>query len=91
MPYVWIGFLKDGTEPVPQDVQHQTTDFLGQPYIPIRNVGALRDEAGNRAAMMMIFDVENRAAAEAFVENSSYMRAGLYRDHHLYEFQDEIG
>jgi uncharacterized protein YciI len=91
MLYAWMGFLKPGAEPVPQSVQHQTNDFLQQPYIPIHSVGQLRDETGHRAGMMMIFEVEDRAAAEAFVKESPYLNAGLYQDHRLYEFQNEIG
>ena len=66
MLFVWLGFLKDGADPVPQSVQQQTIDFLQQPYINIRSVGPLRDDAGKRAAMMMIFDAADRSAAEAF-------------------------
>jgi uncharacterized protein YciI len=91
MQFVWLGFLKADAGPIPQDVQQQTNDFLEQPYIPIKSVGALRDEAGHRAGMMMIFEVEDRAAAEALVKNSPYLIAGLYEDHRLYEFQNEVG
>ncbi len=91
MLFAWMGFLKAGAEPIPQSVQQQTNDFLSQPYIPIRSVGQLRDEAGNRAGMMMVFEVDDRAAAEALVENSPYLKAGLYEDHHLYEYRDEVG
>ena len=91
MLYAWMGFLKDPAGPVPQSVQQQTSDFLAQPYIDIRSVGPLRDEKGNRAGMMMIFEVADRAAAEAFVEGSPYLEAGLYEDHRLYEYQSEVG
>ena len=91
MLYVWMGFLKDAGSPVPQDVQQLTTEFLKQPYIGIQNAGPLLDARGRRAGMMMVFDVESRTAAEALVQNSPYMKAGLYEDHRLYEFHDEIG
>ena len=91
MLFVWLGFLKDGSKPVPQEVQRQVTEFLKQPYIPIQSVGALRDENGKRAAMLMLFEVESRAAAEALVKNSPYMKAGLYNEHRLFEFDDQIG
>jgi uncharacterized protein YciI len=91
MMFVWMGFLKDGADPVPQEVQVETSNYLQQPYISITAAGALRDEPGNRAGMMMIFEVEDRAAAEALVENSPYLKAGLYADHRLYEFQNEVG
>lgn len=91
MLFAWIGFLKPGADHVPQSVQQQTNDFLQQPYIAIRSVGQLRDEHGKRAGMMMIFEVEDRAAAEALVENSPYLKAGLYEEHHLFEYLTEVG
>ena len=91
MLFAWMGFLDPDDDHVPQSVQQQTTDFLSQPYIDIHFVGALRDERGRRAGMMMIFEVEDRARAEAFVRESPYLRAGLYTDHRLYEFQSEVG
>ena len=91
MLFAWIGFLKPDAGPVPQSVQGQTTDFLSQPYIDIVSVGPLRDGDGKRAGMMMIFEVADRAAAEAFVATSPYLKGGLYGDHRLYEYQNEAG
>ena len=91
MLFVWLGFLKNRGSPIPQAVQEQTNDFLQQPFIPMQAVGQLRDEQGRRAGMMMIFEVEDRAAAEALVKTSPYLNAGLYEQYHLYEFKSEIG
>src|SRR5437773_9882148 len=91
MLYAWMGFLKPDAGPVPQSVQQQTSDFLQQPYIAIHSVGPLRDESGRRAGMLMVFEVEDRAAAEAFVKGSPYLKAGLYEDHRLYEYHNEVG
>ena len=91
MLFAWIGFIKDVAETIPQEVQHQTNDFLQQPFIPIRAVGPLCDASGRRAAMLMIFEAEDRARAEALVANSPYREAGLYERYELYEFRDEIG
>jgi uncharacterized protein YciI len=90
MQYVWLGFLREGSEP-DQQVQLETSSFLQQPYLPIQAAGALRDGGGKRAAMMMIFEADDRAAAEALVANSPYLRAGLYERHDLFEYQNEIG
>ena len=91
MLFAWIGFLKPGTDHVPQSVQLETNDFLQQPYVSIRSVGQLRDEHGKRAGMMMIFEVDDRPAAEALVESSPYLKAGLYEEHHLFEYLTEVG
>jgi uncharacterized protein len=91
MLFVWMGFLKPDAGPIPPEIQVETNDFLQQPYIDIRYEGALKDEAGKRAGMMMVFEVEDRAAAEALVKTSPYLKAGLYEDHRLYEYQNEVG
>lgn len=90
MQFVWLGLLKDPSEPS-QEVQEETSQFLVQPFMPIRAAGALRDAEGKRAGMMMIFEAESRAAAEALVSNSPFLRAGLYGQHHLLEFRNEVG
>jgi uncharacterized protein YciI len=88
MLYAWIGFLKPGAGPIAQSVQEMATDFLSQPLIDIRMVGPLLDASGERAGMMMIFERDNRESAESFVGESPYLRASLYDDHRLYEYQD---
>jgi uncharacterized protein YciI len=90
MLFAWIGFLKEGKEPG-QDVQQQVSGFLEQPYLPIQAAGALRDGDKKRAGMMMVFEADDRSAAEALVANSPYLRAGLYERHDLYEFDNEVG
>jgi uncharacterized protein YciI len=90
MLFAWIGFLKEGSEP-DQEVQQQVNSFLQQPYVPIHAAGALRDGGRKRAGMMMLFEAQDRSAAEALVADSPYLRAGLYERHDLYEFQNEIG
>ena len=89
MQFVWIGFLKSN-DPIDPGVQLQVSSFLQQPYIHIESAGVLRDGDGHRAAYLMIFEAENRAAAEALVHESPLRAAGLYSEFHLLEFQDEV-
>jgi hypothetical protein len=91
MRFVWIGFLKDAAKQIDPAVQHQVSDFIGQPFIDVQSVGALRNAAGQREAMIMVFDVDSREAAEAFVATSPFREAGLYGHYHLYEFADQVG
>ena len=91
MLFAWMGFIKAGDETIPQDVNQRSNEFLQQPYLTIHSVGPLCDEHGRRSAMLMIFEAEDRAGAEALVENSPYLRAGLYSEHHLYEYRNEVG
>lgn len=91
MVFAWIGFLKANAGSIPQSIQVQVTDFLSQPLLTIRSAGQLLDKDGKRMAMIMIFEDESRDAAESFVANSPYLRADLYEDHRLYEYDAEVG
>jgi uncharacterized protein YciI len=91
MLYAWIGFLKPDADTVPQSVQQLTTDFIGQPFTKMKSAGPLLDANGQRSGMMMIFEDDSRESAETFVLGSPYLQAGLYEDHRLYEYADEVG
>jgi hypothetical protein len=90
MLFVWLGFLKSA-DPIDPAVQEEISGFLEQPYLPISSAGVLRNQAGERAGYLVIFEAETREAAEALVLESPLRAAGLYREFHLFEFQDEIG
>lgn len=91
MLFVWQGLIKPGSEMIPQDVNQASNEFLQQPYLAIHSVGPLCDENGRRAGMLMIFEADDRAAAEALVQNSPYLQAGIYEQHHLFEYRNEVG
>lgn len=90
MQFVWMGFLKSN-EPIEQSVQQEISAFLQQPYIAISSAGALRGPLGERAGYLILFEAEDRATAEALVRDSPVRQAGLYREYHLFEYQNEIG
>ena len=91
MLFAWIGLIKPGAEQIPQEVNIQTNDFLSQPYINIHSVGPLCDAESRRAAMMMIFEADDRETAQALVDSSPYKRAGIYERYDLYEYRNEVG
>jgi len=90
MQFAWIGFLKPG-EAIDQGLQQQISGFLEQPYTRIDSAGVLRGKAGDRAGYLVIFEADNRAAAEALVHSSPIRDAGLYSEYHLFEYQNEVG
>ena len=90
MLFVWMGFLKSN-DPIDPMIQQQISGFLEQPYLSIGTAGVLRDEAGGRSGYLVIFEAEDRAAAEALVAESPVRQAGLYREYHLFAFQTEVG
>ena len=47
--------------------------------------------ASTRAGYLVIFEADNRAAAEALVHSSPIRDAGLYSEYHLFEYQNEVG
>jgi hypothetical protein len=77
MLYAWMGLLRPEVESIPASVQVDVTQFLSQPLISIRAGGQLRDASGKCVGMLMIFEHDNRAAAEAFVMDSPFKKAGL--------------
>ena len=91
MLYAWMGFLKVDADPIAPSIQQLATDFLSQPLIKIHQFGPLRDASGSRAGMLMIFEHDNRSAAESFVADSPILEAGLYEDYRLYEYMNEAG
>lgn len=90
MLFAWMGLLKPN-ETIAQSLQRQISGFLEQPFLRIQSAGALRDENGARAGYLVIFEAEDRAAAEALVSGSPVRDAGLYSQYHLFEYQDEVG
>jgi len=90
MLFVWMGLLKEGEE-IDQALQQRISGFLQQPIIRIESAGALRGAGGERAGYLVIFEAEDRAAAEALVRESPVKDAGLYSEYHLFEYQNEVG
>jgi hypothetical protein len=90
MQFIWMGFLKSG-EPIDPELQQQISSFLQQPFIPIQSAGLLRKAGGERAGYLVLFEAENRAAAEALVRESPVRDAGLYSEYHLFEYHSEVG
>ena len=66
MLFAWMGLIKPGADLIPPEVNQQTSDFLQQPYMPIHFAGPLC-ENDRRAGMLLIFEADDRAAAEALV------------------------
>mgnify|MGYP000657100440 CR=1 FL=1 len=59
-------------------------EFLGAYNTPVG--GPLLDADGQMCGSCLVLDVEDRAAAEAFVTNDPYSQAGLFETVELHEF-----
>lgn len=91
MLFVLVGLLKPEIHSIPQEVQQQVNEFLGQPYVDIRSAGALRDASGERAGMMIMVDCPDREHAESFLATSPYLGAGLYAEANVFQYASEVG
>lgn len=59
-------------------------EFIGNYDTPVG--GPLLDADGQMCGSCLVLDVEDRAAAEAFVANDPYAKAGLFESVELHEF-----
>lgn len=53
--------------------------------------GPLLDEAGEMAGSLLVLDVPDRAAAQAWAEADPYARAGLFAEVRLQEWRKVVG
>ena len=60
-------------------------EFLSDFDTPVG--GPLLDDDGQMCGSCIVLDVPDRAAAEAFVENDPYARAGLFESVQVHEFK----
>ncbi len=90
MQFIWMGYLKP-EQPIDQAVQQQISEFLQQPYIAINAAGMLRGPLAERSGNLVVFEAEDRAAAEAPLRESQVRNASLHSEYHLFEFQNQLG
>ncbi|WP_136443447.1 YciI family protein [Pacificoceanicola onchidii] len=57
----------------------------------VNQAGPLLDEAGDMCGSLVILDVENMTAAEAWAENDPYAKAGLFQSVSLTPWKRVIG
>lgn len=91
MIFLMTGMLKAGVRTISQDIQQLTNDFIGQPLVAIRTAGELLNDAGDRVGMMLLVELDDRAAADQFMRDSPYFRADLYEDVRIFDFRPEVG
>jgi len=65
--------------------------YVGGKRDILRLGGPLLDEGGNMAGSLMIVDVPDKAAAEAFSADDPYTRAGLWSRVEIAAFRASLG
>ncbi len=63
-------------------------EFMGGYNLAV--AGPLLDDLGNMIGSMIVLDVEDRAAAQAFVDGDPYGKAGLFESVNLHEFKKVV-
>jgi hypothetical protein len=65
--------------------------YVGERIGQVKLGGPLLDDNGDMAGSLLILDVPDRAAAEAFAANDPYAKAGLFQRVEITPFRASIG
>jgi uncharacterized protein YciI len=79
MLYMVTARFKPGMEAQHEALSGDFGEHMRQPLLHIWLVGALLDDAGGRAGVLLMMEAEERAQVERFLDSSPYSQAGLYR------------
>jgi uncharacterized protein YciI len=91
MLFALMGFLPERSDRFSPEVQERITQYLAQPLIDIRLAGALLNDGGRRAGMMMLLEAESFSAAQSFLADSPLVEKDLFEEVHLFEYRIEAG
>jgi uncharacterized protein len=84
--------FKSGTEEERVRIHERFNDHLAQRITHIRYGGPLFDTPdGPRSGVLFILEAQDRTHAQAFLDASPYLKAGLYEDVRMSELRPEIG
>jgi uncharacterized protein YciI len=91
MLFLFVGFLKPGTEQQVLALRDEFNEHLAQPFPRIALGGVLRDADGRKLGYAAVIEAEDRSAVTDYLERSPYHRDGLYEVARLAEFDQELG
>ena len=91
MMFVLTGHFRAGAEARRQAIHEGYNEHLRQRAAHVRFGGPLFDEAGRRSGVLLVVEVADRAAADAFLQASPYQLAGLYERTEVAEIRPEVG
>ena len=86
-----IGFFKPGVDTSPARLQSNFNEHLGQSSPHIRLAGYLRDHEAKAIGFMGLVEADSFERAQAYLGQSPYFEAGLYREAHALEYAVEVG
>ena len=91
MLFVVTGRFKADIEAERVAIHESYNEHLMQRTAHVRFGGQLFDEKGSRTGVLLVIEVRDLQAAEAFLKSSPYDNAGLYERADIAEIRPEIG
>ena len=91
MLYMVTARFKPGVEERHAALAGEFAQHMRQPLLRIRMVGALLDDAGEKAGVLMMMEADGRASLDHFLDISPYVREGLYKSVTIDVLQIEAG
>ena len=90
MLFALMAFDKDGALDVRMDNRPAHLAYLDSTGV-VKQAGPFLDEAGNPCGSLIVLEVPDMAAAQAWADNDPYAKAGLFRDVQIKAWKQVIG
>lgn len=91
MLFALIGLFRADAEADRERIHEQFNSHLAQPFRHVRLGGSLKDGAGRRTGVLLVVEADTLEQAQAFLDASPYVRAGLYERVELHRLDVEVG
>ena len=91
MLFLFVGFLKPGTEQQVLDLRDEFNEHLAQPFPRIALAGVLRDPDGRKIGYAAVIEADDRTPVTDYLQRSPFHRYDLYDVARLAEFDQELG
>ena len=83
--------FRPGTEERRASLSSEFSQHIGQPLLHIRLLGVLLDSDGRRSGMLMLMEAEGRDHVQSFLDQSPFLREGVYGGVDIDELRIEAG
>ena len=90
MLYALMAFDKEGALSVRMDNRPAHLEYLESTGV-VKQAGPFLDATGSPCGSLIMLDVEDMAAAQAWADNDPYAKAGLFRDVQIKAWKQVIG
>lgn len=90
MLFALMAFDKDGALDVRMDNRPAHLEYLKNTGV-VKQAGPFLDDDGNPCGSLIVLDVADMAAAQAWADSDPYAKAGLFRDVQIRAWKQVIG